>query len=75
MKDSYCDNTTENPVITSETFYQSYRRNGSKWAGVPQCHTCATSNSYGKYGCPRLNAGLPIGVGEIVGVVKEWMIW
>ena len=78
--DNYCGCISEVPLITGGTFYASYEPNGSKYAGIPQCGTCKKSNSYGTYGCPRLNAGLQTGQSFVLqsaefGFVIEAVLW
>ena len=68
---SYCDDERQEPVVGPDTFYPDYRHNGSMYLGNPQCGTCKTSNSYGQYGCPRLNRHLPIRVGRVLAGVEE----
>lgn len=57
---NYCLSWMNKPVIDCGTIYSHYEPNGSKYLGIPQCGTCRKSNSYGQYGCPRLNRGLTI---------------
>ncbi len=61
---NYCESKKEIPIINGETSFTSFKNNGTVaecLEGVQaQCWACMSSNSCGPYGCPRINAGLPL---------------
>jgi hypothetical protein len=60
ISQNYCEDERECPLVDEDTDYSFFMPNGSLYLNIPQCTECMRSNSYGQYGCPRLNKGLPI---------------
>lgn len=63
----YCHSNEKYPLIQKDvTLFTSFQNDGTVEQDTVLCSQCRKANSYGQYGCPRLNEDLPIRKGKVL---------